>query len=81
MDSRAFEADLRAGSREADVHVVLVARVGDDDRRRPVESGRVSDEDHLGAGGDEAVEEILRAAAIDLAGRKRRSSFLSSRGK
>ena len=73
MGSRALKDDLRVGSREADVHVVLVPRVGDDDSRRPVESGRVSDEDHLRTGGDEPVEEILREALIDLAGRARRS--------
>jgi hypothetical protein len=51
------------------MHVVLVARVGDEDSWRPVESGRVADEDHLGSGGDEPVEEILHEPVIDLVGR------------
>ena len=46
----------------------------------PVEPGRVADEDHLRAGGDEAVEEILREPAVDLVGRDRRPQLPSSRG-
>ena len=38
----------------------------------PVQTGRVADEDHLRAGGDEAVEQILGEAVVDLVGRDRR---------
>ena len=62
----AADGELSAGGREADVYVVLVARVGDHDSRRAVKPGRVADEDHTRSGGDEAVDEILGEPVIDL---------------
>ena len=58
---------LQPGGWEANVHVVLVVRVGDDHAVRSAEPGRVADEDHPRTGGDEAVEKVLREVAIDLA--------------
>ena len=57
------------------MHVVLVARVRDHDSRGPAEAARVADEDHPRAGGDEAVDEILREPAVDLVGRRRRAQL------
>ena len=55
---------------EADVHVVLVVRVRDDDTAGP--RGRSSSRRRrLGARGDEAVEEVLREMVVDLARRDR----------
>jgi hypothetical protein len=65
---RTAERELAAGGREANVHVVVVVRVWDHDAGRPVEPGRIADEDHLRSGGDEAVEKILGERAIDLVG-------------
>ena len=48
------------------MHVVLVAGVRDDDARGAVQPGRVADEDHLRAGCDEAVDEVLRERVVDL---------------
>src|SRR5262249_57448043 len=53
--------ELPAGRREADVHVVLVVRVRDDDPRRAVEAGRIAHEDHPSAPADEPVPQVLRA--------------------
>ena len=51
---------LVVGRPEAYVHVVVVARPGHDDLGGTAKSGRAADEDHLRAGSDESIEEILR---------------------